>query len=259
MGTVTKALTLLNVFTAERPEIGLSDMARLSGLNKATVHRLLSELQAQDMVEQTGDARGYRLGPAVLRLATLREAAVPLHTASREAVQALSEATGETAHMSVVHKTRLCTLAHAYSPAHATRVTMADAAELPFHATASGLAVLAFAAEDLVATALTPPLAVFASRTQTNPDRIRQTLVQVRQTGIATALAGFQDDVHSHAAPVFGANRQPIGALAVAAPAGRVSDIRAGEIARQTATAAQTLTRQIGGRCPDIYPLRAPP
>ncbi|MDZ4137053.1 MAG: helix-turn-helix domain-containing protein, partial [Paracoccaceae bacterium] len=44
MGTVSKALVLLGVFTRQRPLVGLSDFARLSGMNKATCHRMLTEL-----------------------------------------------------------------------------------------------------------------------------------------------------------------------------------------------------------------------
>ena len=45
MGTVSKALSLLTLFSHARPTIGLSDVTRLSGLNKATAYRLLGELQ----------------------------------------------------------------------------------------------------------------------------------------------------------------------------------------------------------------------
>lgn len=82
MGTVTKALNLLSFFTQNRHEIGLSDLTRLSGLNKATVYRLMGELQAAGFVEQVGPDRAYRLGPELLRLAALREAAVPILSVS---------------------------------------------------------------------------------------------------------------------------------------------------------------------------------
>ena len=59
MGTVTKALTLLDHFTLARPLIGLSEVARLAGVNKATAFRLLSELQSAGFVEQAGSAREY--------------------------------------------------------------------------------------------------------------------------------------------------------------------------------------------------------
>jgi len=97
MGTVAKALSLLTLFNQSRPEIGLSDVTRLSGLNKATAYRLLSELQAQGFVEQVGTDRAYRLGPEIMRLAALREAAVPLLSVAREVLDRLCTATGETA------------------------------------------------------------------------------------------------------------------------------------------------------------------
>ena len=84
MGTVAKALSLLNYFSLQRSEIGLSELARLSGMNKATVYRHMSELCAQGFAEQTQAGKSYRLGAEVLRLASLREAAVPLLSVARE-------------------------------------------------------------------------------------------------------------------------------------------------------------------------------
>lgn len=95
MGTVTKALELLNLFTKGRPLIGLSDLARLADLNKATCYRLISELCDFGLVEQIGTAREYRLGPAVLRLSALREAQVPTREAAMPVLQALAQKTGK--------------------------------------------------------------------------------------------------------------------------------------------------------------------
>ena len=53
----------MNYFSLQQPEIGLSDLARLAGMNKATVYRHMSELAAQGFVEQTQSGRTYRLGP----------------------------------------------------------------------------------------------------------------------------------------------------------------------------------------------------
>ena len=75
MSTVAKALQLLDLFSRSRPQIGLSDLARL---NKTTCFRLVSDLCAMGLVKHTGPGRAYRLGPALLRLAALREAALPV-------------------------------------------------------------------------------------------------------------------------------------------------------------------------------------
>lgn len=255
MGTVAKALSLLDLFTMSRTEIGLSDMARLSGMNKATVYRLLGELQAQGFVEQTGAERSYRLGPGILRLASLREAAVPLVELSRAVLCDLSDQTGETAHMSVRRGTRLFTLAYTYSRAHATKVTMEDAEELAFHATGSGLAVLAFSDPDFVASILSAPLQRFTPQTETDPDRLRTMLQDIRAQGIAESVGGFERDVHSHAAPVFGPDRHPIGALAIAAPSARIDADASEAIRTHLIHAAGTLTNRIGGFFPANHPL----
>jgi DNA-binding IclR family transcriptional regulator len=97
MGTVSKALELLDFFSIARPLIGLSDLARLADLNKATCFRLVSELCDFGLIEQVGTAREYRLGPSLLRLAALREAQVPTRDAAMPTLQALAAKTGETA------------------------------------------------------------------------------------------------------------------------------------------------------------------
>jgi DNA-binding IclR family transcriptional regulator len=254
MGTVTKALSLLNLFTRNRPEIGLSDITRLCGMNKATVYRMLGELQAQGFVEQVGNDRAYRLGPEVLRLAALREAAVPLLSVSREVLARLCEVTGETAHMSQVQGDRLNTFSYAYGTRHATQVMMEDAEVLSFHATGSGLAILGFAPSDFVDRILSQPLTVHTSDTQTNPVHIRAALETVRRTGVAESIGGFEAEVHSHAAPIFGANQVPIGALAVAVPVSRMTPALATLIRSELMDCAQDLTQRIGGFPPPSYP-----
>ena len=254
MGTVSKALSLLNLFTHARTEIGLSDAARLSGLNKATTYRLLRDLQAEGFVEQVGTDRAYRLGSTVLRLAALREASVPLLSVSRQVLQELCDATGETAHMSALQGDRLVTTAYVYSPAFATKVTMDDAEVLALHATGSGLAVLGFAAPVFVERVLAAPLPALTERTITDPGQIRAVLAEVGKAGLAESIGAFEAEVHSNAAPVFDATGHPMGAIAVAAPMTRMTPDRRALIRTAVMEAGATLTRRLGGFPPDAYP-----
>lgn len=259
MGTVSKALSLLTLFNHARTAIGLSDITRLSGLNKATAYRLLGELQAAGYVEQVGDARAYRLGPEVLRLAALREAAVPILSASRTALGDLCAATGETSHMSLVRGNRLHTLIHAYSSRHATRVMMDDAEAISFHGTASGMAVLAFAAPEFTDRMLALPLTAHTGQTLTDPAMIRAALDIVRAAGIAESVGGFETEVHSHATPIFGADQRPLGALAVAAPVSRMTRAARATIREALQRCARSLTRRTGGFFPPGYPQKDAP
>ncbi|WP_372884897.1 IclR family transcriptional regulator [Shimia sp.] len=253
MGTVTKALSLLGYFSRSQPEIGLAEMTRQSGMNKATVYRLLSELADQGFVEQVGSGRAYRLGPAFLRLAALREAAVPMREVAQKVLGELSEATGETAHMSVMQGDILATLAYVYSSRHGTRVTMEDAEQITFHATSSGLAVLAHNPPALTERVLAGPLEKRTPQTETDPAVLRAQIEAVRRSGIAESISGFEEDVHSHACPIFDAGQSCYGAIAVAAPVARMTPDLRRSIRHEVARAALRMTRLLGGFAPDTF------
>jgi len=250
VGTVTKALELLDIFTRQTPRHGLSSIARISGMNKATAFRLLSELQAYGLLEQDSITRDYRLGPAALRLAALRETAVPLRTASRPILEKLAESAGESAHSSVLVAGRLQMLDFAYSAQHATKVIFEDTDILPFHATSSGLAVLAFLPLAQRAQVLAQPLPQLTSQTLTDPLRLDDALDAVRSNGFALIDGGFEAEVVGIAVPIFDPGSECLGALAVAAPIARMTATLRAQIIRALTSAGAELTKTLGGTLP---------
>jgi DNA-binding IclR family transcriptional regulator len=257
MGTVAKALSLLGYFSRAQSEIGLSEMTRLSGMNKATVYRLLTELAEQGFVEQVGTGREYRLGPVYPRLAALREAAVPTREVAQKVLSRLCDATGETAHMSIRQGDKLHVVSFAYSALHGTRVTMEDAEQIEFHSTSSGHAVLAFSPADFVDTVLAGPLQKKTEQTETDPNAIRARLAEARRIGVAESVSGHEMDVHSHACPIFDARQSCYGAIAVAAPVARMNDGLRDTIRREVMQASLEMTRLLGGFVPDEFKQKA--
>ena len=85
-------------------------------------------------------------------------------------------------------------------------------------------------------------------------DEIRAALPAIREIGWAESVGGFEADVHSHAAPVFGPEGLPIGALAVAAPVARVTEEQKQVIRTELAACARAMTEAIGGLLPPTFP-----
>ncbi len=254
MGTVSKALDLLGLFSRTRPQAGLSEIARLSGLNKATAFRLLGELEAHGFVERAGPAREYRLGPAVVRLGGLREAILPRRAVVRPVLDRLAGTTGETAHLSQIEGDRLGMCAFAYSNRHGTRVGMEDAEVLPLHATSSGLAVLAFGPPDLARRVLAGPLPRLTPATVCDAGDLARRIAAVRAAGIAESVGGYEADVHSFALPVYGQAGDCTGALAVAAPVGRITPDLAATIRRALVAARDEIHGLWGAASPAAPP-----
>jgi DNA-binding IclR family transcriptional regulator len=250
MGTTSKALTLLDCFTRQNATIGLSDLARMSGTNKATCFRLMTELQSHGLVEQTLAGRAYRIGPAVLRLAALREATVPTREAAMGILQGLARSTGETAHLSHLVAGRLTTIAYAYAPHSGVKVMMEDAEFLPFHATSSGLAVLAFLPDADRAAILARPMPALTPQTPQTAMALLDRLQTTRARGWAETANTYEMDVASLAVPLFDANGACSGAVAVAAPAGRMPPGAAPAMAAQVIESAINICAAQGGSVP---------
>jgi DNA-binding IclR family transcriptional regulator len=251
MSTVAKALGLLSLFTQARPQIGLSDLARLAEVNKATCYRLMTDLCDQGLAEQVGEAREYRLGPTSLRYAALREAHVPMRSAALPILQTMAQTTGETAHLSLLMGKTLRPVAHAYSTAYATKVTLDDTEDLPFHATSSGLAVLAFQTLSFQQSVLGADLPTLTARTETDPAALRQRLDRIISLGMSESAGGYDLDVHSLAVPLFDALDRCVGSVAIAALASRVADEKRDALIRTLKCAGRDITVAWGGNLPE--------
>jgi len=251
--TVDKALTLLGFFTERRSAAGLSELARLSGFNKATTLRFLNSLEAKGFVEQDAATRAYHLGPAFLRFAQVRESSFPFARAVRDILHGLVEKTGETAHVSALSGGVLANIDRVESK-RSNRVVLDPGEVLPFHATASGIVYLAFADPDVTDAALKAPLTGHTAKTITDPAAIRARVDQARADGYARAGETYEDQVVGLALPYFGPSGAVCGAVAVALPKARASDGAETLILRELRTAARKLSAACGGALPDDFP-----
>jgi len=248
MTSTSKALELLEFFTLEHPEIGLSELKRMARRDKATTFRQLSALQSAGLVEQNPTTRAYRIGPAVLRLAFLRERTIPRRRAATEALVHLAEATGQTAHASLLSGDTLRTIAVQESSRHSARVVINEAV-LPLHATASGLVVLAFGDAALMDVAM-GELYPFTETTLTDGAALSRAVSQTRFDGIGTSRQTFEDGVHGMAAPLFDESGHVAGAIAVATLAPRMTTGLATTIRAELIAAARQISTEWGGQTP---------
>jgi len=246
MKTVDKAMRLLSYFVPDRPEIGLSELARLADLDKATTRRILVSLGNHHFIEQNQITKSYRLGSGFLHLARIREATTPITSIATKTVDWLCDATSETAHASVAGPKALITVAHK-EPIRGTVVMIDPTEPLPFHATASGIVFLAFSDETLKTKALQDDLNRYTDHTETDPQIVRQRIQQANEDGFYLNEHGFESDVAGIAAPYFNADGTAAGAIAVAMPITRKTDELLAKTKKHVAAASARITTAIGG------------
>ena len=250
MSTVGKAMALLDAFDAERGDLGLTELAARTGMDKATTRRLLIQLAESGMIEHDPVTRRYRLGPAVVRLARIRDSHFPFLEIARPFVQALAEETGETTHLSEFESGSLNSIFAAESP-RAHRVSVAAGVRLPLHGTAPGLAWLAHAPDAYVDALLARPLSAHTRFTETDPARLRMLIDDTRARGYSIGRQGHEEGVYSTGAAIFG--RDPhlaIGAIAIACPLVRIDDAGIPRLGEAVRRAAEAISIKLSGGSP---------
>lgn len=240
--SIERAFALLRALAA-RPS-GITDLAARVDLPKSTVARLLQALETEGAVERDDDSN-YRLGRAHDELfgnrtqQTLIASARPFLLGLGAEIQ---EASGlEVYDQGWVHFIDQVTAD--------TDVQVRDwtGESGRAHALPTGILFLAHLGESEVEAYLSEPLAALTQNTLTDPDELRDRLVQARSAGYVWGFEEFSIGINSVAAPVLGPDGI-VACLQVHGPTFRFPDPnRTHDIGLIVAEAAARLTERLGG------------
>lgn len=251
MSTVAKTLALLNLLSEQNPQLGLTQFVQLSGYDKATTYRRLTELVNSGFLEQDPIDKNYRLGSGITRLALVREATHPIREIALRQLHKLNNELNETVHASLLHGTQgLNTVAHVDDKNHGNRVYIDPAAILPLHATASGLAVMAFASSQLKEALMAQALDNNAAIKGQDKERVLAKIETAQRQGYAVTNDTYEVGVTGIGVPFFNALGEVEGALACAMPTSRIGN--EAEKACALIKASCQLTQTLSGKLPTI-------
>lgn len=138
--SVHRALVVLKLLI-EEGELSVGEAAAALEVNASTASRLLATL-AQDGFAVQGEARRYRVGPALHNPALVTPTG-QITTSLRPALEALFVRTGETVHVSTLVGTRIQHLDGIEATSQFLRFGLRVGVWLPAHMTSGGKALLA--------------------------------------------------------------------------------------------------------------------
>ena len=235
-GVLERAFLVLDAL-AQRQEAGLSTLANVSGLPKATAHRLLGQLVELGAVERWG-AR-YRVGYRMLRVGHTWQPYPGLREAARGPLKALARTTGTSVAVCVLRGGRTIVAIEARGP-HASHAAVSPGTVLPWP-TAAG--------KVLVATSSTPgPLTAAAS-----PASWAREAQAIRTSGIAVELEQLTSGIRCLATPIRDAHGDTVAALAVQTVSTSDPKRLTEALHRASATIAASLAT-VSDVCPTLPP-----
>ena len=250
MSTIVKALNLLNHFSDRSSEIGLTRFRELSRLDKGTVHRYLTALKQSGYLEQNQTTKAYRLGPAIVRLAAIRERTFPVGRIVASHLDNLADETRELVHAALPQSGGMSSLYHRDGGVSGTRVGFDESDLLPFHATSSGIAQLAFGPPGFAKSHLQPPFKQYTNNTKLELEDIEQLVENTREQGYSFLDQSYEAEVRSIAVPFFDNSGFAAGTIAIATPVTRMTEESKVAFLGKLTTTSQQISQDIGGAPP---------
>jgi IclR family transcriptional regulator, pca regulon regulatory protein len=219
--SLERGLSVLRCFSAEHPALTLSEVARLTGLTRATARRLL--LTFERLGYMRNDGRLFELTPLVLDLGYAYISSCKLPDLMQPDMEALSERCNESVSASVLDGPEIVYIARVPTKRIMT-IALSLGSRLPAAITSMGRVLLADLPDDELHARLTAmPIDKRTEHTETEPVRLVAMIRQVRSQGWALVDQELEDGVRSVAAPLRDRAGRAIAAINVSTHAGRVS------------------------------------
>jgi DNA-binding IclR family transcriptional regulator len=238
-----RALRVLDAFTAGRPAMSLSELARHAGLPVSTVHRMVGELAEWGALERGDDGR-YRIGLKLWEVASLSPRGLGLRELALPFLVDLSHVTKQNVQLAVREGVEVVYVERIAGSA-AVPVLTRVGGRFALTATGVGLVLLAHAPTELQDDVLATPVRRLTPFTVTDPTRLRRMLARVRTQGFSVSDRQVTDDALSVAAPVYDGANQVIAAVSLVVRYGSVSPRALAPLVR---TSARAITRAVTRR-----------
>lgn len=203
--------------------LGVTEVAKRVELPKSTVARLLTALENEGVVAQDRSGGRYRLGDGLADLAGAARPGRNLVAAARPVIAGLAAQVGETAGLSIRDGSDVYYLDHEHVRSE-VQVRDWTGEYAPLHTVPSGMVLLATASQPMVDEYLAGELTRPTGQTVTDPQQLKELLVEIRKHGYAWGYEEYVDGINSVAAPVMNRRGEALASLHVHGPAYRFPD-----------------------------------
>ena len=247
LSSVANAVAVLKAFTSSAPNWGVSDLAAQVGQSKSSVHRILSTLTDEGLLEQDQATGRYRLGLALFDLAAAVPSQRTLHEAVLLPMTDLRNKSGETVQVGVLDGRQVVYVERLDSP-NTLRMFTQMGRRNDAHCTGSGKALLAFLAKpqlDKLMNGWNPPRRT--EHTIVGRAAWMTEFERIRSRGFAENRQESEIGVVSIAAPIRDESGSTIAAMSVAGPADRMEH-RRDQLSEMVVTLALATSRRLGYR-----------
>lgn len=201
--SLEKGLLMLRTFSAQRPDLSLSEISTATGMSPGTVHRYLYTLETIGYIKQAPDTKRYWLTPKVLGLGFAAFRSMDLRKRVLPYMIGVANDLNVTVQCSILDGHEILFIERVRSKS-VVDLDLSAGSRLPAYCTSQGKTLLAFMDEETTREIIEKiEMVPLTPYTNTDKDLLWEELKQVRKVGYATNNQELREGLFAIAAPIF--------------------------------------------------------
>ena len=224
MTSLARGLAVVKAFSDQRRAMTIAQISHKTGIPRAAVRRCLYTLKQLGYADS--EANNFFLKPKILTLGYSYLSSTPLTISAQPCLNHVSRTLNESCSLAVLDEQEVLYVSRS-ATSRVMSVALNAGSRLPAYCTSLGRVMLAaMSAAELDAYFSKITLRAYTERTVVSEARLREILLEVRQSGFAVVEEELEIGLHSIAVPVRGATGSAVAALNVGAQSTRVNKLQ---------------------------------
>lgn len=244
--SIDRALQVLELFSLEKPEWGVTEISKALNIYKSNVHNVLTTLAERGFVIKDSKTDKYKLGIKFFELGSVVIKNMDLRKIAHPHIEELSKEFNETVHLGVLDKGRVVSIEREESDKGlCSHIEIGKRTHL--HCTAVGKAIMAYLSEDEINLIIREKgLEKFTGNTITIKKDLENEFKKIREQGYAVDNMEHEEGVRCVAGPIRDYTGKVIASMSISGPAFRINENNTPNIAKKVKEYCDCISEEMG-------------
>lgn len=244
VASVDRAIELLFILESSSRDMGITELSKMLGVQKSTVHNLVQTLLARDFVRQTDSGR-YTLGFRLMRIGKAASERLDIRRLAFPILNELAMEANEYVLLALLNRDEVAII-DSVAPQRSTFIVPRIDFSHTFHCTALGKVFLAFASPERQKRIFERPLSKYTPYTLVDDQTLSIEINKIKEQGFAVSCNETIEGVTCIGAPIFNAHGKLEAAVSISSATARLTSDRYLSMAAILMEKAAAISKLIG-------------
>ena len=244
--SIDRTLQILELFSLEKPEWGVTEISKALNIYKSNVHNVLTTLAEKGFVIKDSKTDKYKFGIKFFELGSIVIKNMDLRKIAHPYIEELSKEFNETVHLGVLDKGRVVSIEREESDKGlCSHIEIGRRA--PLHCTAVGKAMMSYLSENEINLIIKEKgLEKYTENTIINKTELENEFKKIREQGYAIDSMEHEEGVRCVASSIRDYSGGVIASMSVSGPAFRINENNIPVIAKKVKEYCNCISKEMG-------------